>query len=160
MIDTCQGAKAVRSSFFSVGLQKGIINEFFSRPLTEAGSFNDGWSLWDSRVGYRQTWLRRGAALSAIREFDLRVLSNRVSEDSPDRGCAPETVLDKGSCSYKLPPTGFKGWTPVSSGSLHFNGTVNFVGDCPHKCTELPGNGRDNQLVGLAFGDKSFVTGT
>jgi len=122
--------------------------------------FDDGWSLWYSRVGYRQTWLRRGAALSAIREFDLQVLSNRVTEDSPDRGCAPETVLDKGSCSYRLPPTDLKNCGPVSSDSLHFDGTVNFVGDRPHKRTELPGNGRDNQLVGFAFSDKSFVTGT
>ena len=88
------------------------------------------------------------------------VLSNRVTEDSPDRGCAPETVLDKGSCSYRLPPAGFKGCDPVSSDSLHFNGALNFVGDRPHKRTELSGNGRYDQLVGLAFCGKSFVTCT
>ena len=88
------------------------------------------------------------------------VLSNRVTEDSPDRGCAPETVLDKGSCSYRLPPTGFKGFSSVPSDSLPFKGTLNFVCDRPHKRTELSGNGRYDQLVGFAFCGKSFVTGT
>ena len=72
----------------------------------------------------------------------------------------PETVLDKGSCSYRLSPTGFMGCGRVSADSLHFNGALNFVGDRPHKRTKLSGHGRYNQLVGFAFGDKAFVTGT
>ena len=88
-------------------------------------------------------------------------LIQQVTEDSPDPGCAPETVLDKYSCSYRRSPmTGFKGCDPVSSDSLHFNGALNFVGDRPHKRTELSGNGRYDQLVGLAFCGKSFVTST
>mgnify|MGYP006897439331 CR=1 FL=1 len=52
---------------------------------------NDGRALWYSRVGYRLTWLRRGAASVYEREFEYPIAA---SEDSPFRSHAPAGKLE------------------------------------------------------------------
>ena len=68
MVDTCQGKTSIHASFINLIIKKGYF--FVLVLLTEAGSSsNDGWSLWYSRIGYRMTWFRRGAAHIYEREF-------------------------------------------------------------------------------------------
>ena len=99
--------------------------------------------------------------LSDKREFDLRSYPTGSPRFLLTVVAPPETVLDKRSFSYRRSPmTGFTGCGPVSSNSLHSYWSLYFVGDRPHERTELSGNDRYNQLVGLAFCVKSFVAVT